>query len=63
VVQPELLRAYNELLHRVAGATRNHLLHTVFLVGLAFLVYFAIGQERTSHGVVAAFLGNESQVV
>lgn len=26
VVQPELLRAYNELLHRVTGAARDHLL-------------------------------------
>jgi hypothetical protein len=26
VVQPELLRAYNELLHRVTGATIDHLL-------------------------------------
>jgi hypothetical protein len=26
VVQPELLRAYNELLHRVTGATMNHVL-------------------------------------
>jgi hypothetical protein len=26
VVQPELLRAYNELLHRVTGAALNHLL-------------------------------------
>jgi len=25
-VQPELLRAYNELMHRVTGATRDHLL-------------------------------------
>lgn len=37
--------------------------HTLFLVGIAFLVCFGIGQERTSHGVVAAFLGNESLVV
>ena len=26
LVQPELLRAYNELMHRVTGATLNHLL-------------------------------------
>jgi hypothetical protein len=26
VVKPELLRAYNELLHRVTGATMNHIL-------------------------------------
>lgn len=26
VLQPELLRAYNELLHRVTGAARDHLL-------------------------------------
>jgi len=26
VVQPELLRAYNELLHRITFATRDHLL-------------------------------------
>jgi hypothetical protein len=25
VIQPELLRGYNELLHRVTGATRDHL--------------------------------------
>jgi hypothetical protein len=28
VVQPELLRAYNELLHRVTGAVRDHLLES-----------------------------------
>jgi hypothetical protein len=28
VTQPELLRAYNELLHRVTGAVRDHLLET-----------------------------------
>jgi hypothetical protein len=28
VTQPELLRAYNELLHRVTGATRDHLLRS-----------------------------------
>jgi len=26
VTQPELLRAYNELLHRVTGAARDHIL-------------------------------------
>lgn len=26
VLQPELLRAYNELLHRVTGAAKDHLL-------------------------------------
>lgn len=26
VLQPELLRAYNELLHRITGAVRDHLL-------------------------------------
>jgi hypothetical protein len=28
VVEPELLRAYNELLHRVTGAARDHLLES-----------------------------------
>ncbi len=28
VMQPELLRAYNELLHRVTGAVRDHLLES-----------------------------------
>lgn len=28
VLQPELLRGYNELLHRVTGATRDHLLNS-----------------------------------
>lgn len=28
VLQPELLRAYNELLHRVTGATTDHLLES-----------------------------------
>jgi hypothetical protein len=28
VVQPELLRAYNELLHRVTGAVMDHLLQS-----------------------------------
>jgi hypothetical protein len=28
VIQPELLRAYNELLHRVTGAVRDHLLES-----------------------------------
>jgi hypothetical protein len=28
VVQPELLRGYNELLHRVTGAVRDHLLES-----------------------------------
>ena len=28
VLQPEVLRSYNELLHRVTGAARDHLLGT-----------------------------------
>ncbi len=45
--------------HRIGIQEEAH----VILVGIAFLVCFAIGQERASHGIAAAFLGNESLVV
>ena len=47
VVQPELLRAYNELLHRVTGAVRDHLLESKGYSLKAFLGCCERSAKRT----------------